>query len=338
MTRGSLRLLSATRSAGRRVHAVGELAQERLGRHVDDRVHGIEAQRVEPELDRPLQRVADEILADLIAERPIEVERVAPWRMILVDEVRPERTQIIAVGPEVVVDDVEHGGEAELVTAVDESLERCRTAVRILRRVREHAVVAPVAFPRELCDGHELDGRDAELRQLGQSLCGGVEGALRSEAPDVQLVDHVLLERQACPVVAAPVEIRGYDSGRSVHAVGLAARGRIGQRGAVVQPPTVTRTGVDVSDDRGVIAAPLRLQRDTPIVRVQQPKLDAVCVRRPDAERTAVIAERQSTQHVRELQVDARVGSQLRTQAHDADSGFMTSIPSGGSVRLSEWW
>ena len=60
------------------VHRVGELLHERLRARIDDRVHGVEAQRVDVELVDPLQRVLDEEAAHVVAAGAVEVERRRP--------------------------------------------------------------------------------------------------------------------------------------------------------------------------------------------------------------------------------------------------------------------
>jgi hypothetical protein len=99
----------------------------------------------------------------------------------------------------VVVDHVQHHGEAAGVAGGDQALQALRTAVRALDREGQHAVIAPVASPRELRDRHDLHRRDPQVAQAVQMRDDRVKGAFGREGPDVQLVEDVVLEREAAP-------------------------------------------------------------------------------------------------------------------------------------------
>ena len=79
-----------------------------------------------------------------------------------------ELAEVVPLGAEVVVDDVQEDRQALGVAGVHQPLQAVRPAVAVLRRVGEHAVVAPVARARELADRHDLDGRDAQLAEVAQ--------------------------------------------------------------------------------------------------------------------------------------------------------------------------
>ena len=130
-------------------HGRRQVLQERLGGMIDDRVHGIDAQAVDVKLIDPLQRVVNEEPAHVVAVRAVEIERQSPRRLVAVGEVRAVLAEIVSLGTEVVVDDVEEDGQAARVTGVDETLQRDRSAVRLLRRADVDAVVAPVRDRRE---------------------------------------------------------------------------------------------------------------------------------------------------------------------------------------------
>src|SRR5205823_14468187 len=92
----------------------------------------------------PHQSVVNEEPSHVIAVRPVEIERAAPRRLVAVREIRSVLPQIISLGAEMVVDDVERHRETALMRGVNQSLERARTAVRILHRADVDAVVSPV--------------------------------------------------------------------------------------------------------------------------------------------------------------------------------------------------
>ncbi len=188
-----------------------EILQERLGRGIDDRVHGIDAQAVDVKLVDPLQRVVDEEPAHVVAVRAVEVERRTPGRRVARGEVRAVFAQVVSLGAEVVVDDVEKQGETALMTGIDKPLERARTAVRRLRGADVRSVVAPVARAGKLRDRHQLDGGDAEVFERIEMWNDRVERPFVGERADVQLVENVVLERDAAPAVVVPFEIAGDD-------------------------------------------------------------------------------------------------------------------------------
>jgi hypothetical protein len=143
---------------------------------------------------------------------------------VAVGEVRTERAQSLGAWPDVVVDDVEHDAETGVVRRVDEPRERLGPAVRDVRGKRVQPVVAPAAVARERRNGHHLDGRDAELLQLAQMLDSRVERPLGAERPNVQLIEHELVEPHSLPRRRAPAEVPGVEHPRrSLHALRLPA-------------------------------------------------------------------------------------------------------------------
>ncbi len=95
---------------------------------------------------------------------------------------------------DVVVDDIDDDAEPGSVGGVDEAGQRVRSAVGVLHRRPEHAVVAPVAIAGELVERHQLDVGDAEHGQTFELADRRVERAGRRERPDVQLVQDGVLE------------------------------------------------------------------------------------------------------------------------------------------------
>ena len=127
---------------------------------------------------------------------------------------------------------------------VDQRLQLLRPAVRRVGRVRQHAVVAPVALAGEVGERHQLDRGDAEVDQRLQLLRRAGVGALGREGADVQLVDHRLAPRPAGPGVVAPlVGLRVDHLARPVDVLGLEARGRVGNQQLAVDAVAVARAG-----------------------------------------------------------------------------------------------
>ncbi len=78
--------------------------------------------------------------------------------------------EVVPVRAEMIVDDVEDHHQAALMGGIDEPLQAFRAAIGAVRRIKQHAVIAPAAFAGELRDGHQLDGGDAEIDQMVE-LC-----------------------------------------------------------------------------------------------------------------------------------------------------------------------
>ena len=120
-----------------------------LGRDVVDLLRGVDAEAVEVELAHPVGDVRQHQLAQALAVRVVEVERLAPLvRVPAAGVPARELRQVVAGRAEVVVDDVEDHGQAEPVRGVDEVLEIGGRAVAVERREPLHAVVAPAEARR----------------------------------------------------------------------------------------------------------------------------------------------------------------------------------------------
>jgi hypothetical protein len=152
-------------------------------RGVDDRVHGVQPEPVDVEVADPARRVLDRVPADGVAVGAVDVDRLAPRGVVPVGQVRPEVGEVVALGPVVVVDDVEDDPDAGRVRRVHQAAQARRPAVAVLRGVGQDPVVAPVALARELPDRHQLDRGDPEVGQLGQPRDDRVEGALGVKVP-----------------------------------------------------------------------------------------------------------------------------------------------------------
>ena len=172
--------------------------------------------------------------------------------------------------------------------AVDERAEVVGRAVGAARGVERGAVVAPVPPAGEVGDGHQFDGRHAEVAQVLQPLGGGAERPLRREGADVQLVKDEVALRDAAPLFIAPIERRRVnDFGRPVHALGLEPRGRVGERVAVVEPDAVALAGADAIDHALEVAAADGAERDRAAVGLEDER-DALGDGGPHAEARGV--------------------------------------------------
>ena len=224
-----------------------DLLEDVHGRLVDERVHGVEAEGVDVEALEPHERVLDDEATHLVAVRAVEVDGRAPRGLadLVVD--RHEDRQVVAVRPEVVVDDVEAHGEALGVARVDERLERLRAAVDAARGVPVDAVVTPVPAARNGIHRQDLDVRHAEVDEVVEASSRRLERALLGERADVQFVEDSALETVAAgarvvalPLGVAPLVLTEVDDlARAVHALGLQQAARIGTQVAAVHAERV---------------------------------------------------------------------------------------------------
>jgi hypothetical protein len=245
-----LAVLAEPPPAGRcRAHA-GDLLEDVLRGVIEDAVDRVEAQRIGVVLGEPVRRVAQHVAAHAVGVGAVVVDRAAPGRPVRVGEERRELLEVVALGADVVVDDVDDHREAVRVARIDERAQAAGTAVGRLRREQVHAVVAPVAAARKLGERHELDRGHAEPDEVRELRNHAGERALGRERADVQLVDHELALRDAAPRVVVPDErARIDDARRTVHAHRLAAAHRIGPVALAIDHVDVVGAGTGPAHD-----------------------------------------------------------------------------------------
>ena len=141
---------------------VRELGEDVHRARVVDRVDRVEPEAVDVELADPHAAVLDHVAAHAFRARAVVVDRGAPGGLRPIREVGTELGQIVTLGPEMVVDDVEEHRQAACVAGVDETAQAARSAVRRLRRPEMHAV------------GVDVDSRGraplTAVRQLGPAV------------------------------------------------------------------------------------------------------------------------------------------------------------------------
>lgn len=81
-----------------------------------------------------------------------------------------------------------------VVGGIHEALQAGGSAIGILHREREHAVVTPVARSGELGDGHEFDGGDADFPEFLKPGDDAVERSCGAERAHVEFADDVILD------------------------------------------------------------------------------------------------------------------------------------------------
>jgi hypothetical protein len=160
----------------------------------------------------PVTGVGREELAHRPRIRAVEVDGFAPFVSVLVGEIRRrKRPEVVPRRPEMVVDDVEDDGDTSSVRSVDEAPEVVRPSVQPGRCKQIDAVISPAEFSTEVGDGHHLDHRDPEARQLVELAHGRRPRALPRERADVHLVHDLAGRRRAAPRGIGPLECGGVD-------------------------------------------------------------------------------------------------------------------------------
>ncbi len=154
---------------GLAVGDLGDLGEDVGGGLVVDLVGRVEPEAVEPVVADPHADVVEDHRAGGVAVVAVVVDGRAPVGPVALVEVVAEGGEVVAVGAEVVVNHVEEDGHPLAVARLDESLEPLGTAVAVLRGERVDAVVSPASHAGKLADGHQLDGRDAQVEQARRS-------------------------------------------------------------------------------------------------------------------------------------------------------------------------
>src|SRR5262244_1477360 len=262
-------------------------------------MHGVQAQAIEVEFLEPVQGVVDDEGAGHLAARTVEVDGITPGRLVLAgEEGGGVAVQIVPLGSEMVVDDVEEHGEAAGVAGLDQSLQLLRTHAGRVGRKEQDTVVAPPPSAGKVGHGHQLDRGHPEGDQMVEALGQPREGALGTEGADVQLVEDEPFGRDAAPLVVGPCILQRIDDfARPVHVQGLIARDRVRHEQLAIDPEGVTRPRRRVTRD------PLRpaggvMRHGEALSSIGKPELDTARGGRPEAKPGgAVVASLRSEGH-----------------------------------------
>src|SRR5262249_3385985 len=145
---------------------LGEFVEQVGPRIILDGVDGVEAQSIEMKFLDPIFGVLDEEVAHGARARSVELDRVAPGRLMPArEEIRRVERNEVSLRAEVAVDDVEQDRDPLPVGRLDKGFEILRSSIACIGSVGKRAVVAPVSMAAEVADRHDLDGANAELRE-----------------------------------------------------------------------------------------------------------------------------------------------------------------------------
>src|SRR5262249_60221136 len=92
-------------------------------------VNRIESKGIDMVLGHPIEGITDEIMPDMVAVGPIEVDGGSPRCSIAVSEIGTEVAEIISLGAKVVVDDVEHHSHAHGMAGIEHPPPPVRAAI-----------------------------------------------------------------------------------------------------------------------------------------------------------------------------------------------------------------
>ena len=223
-----------------------EIVQHRDFAELGDGVHGVEPQPVETVFVQPVQRILDGEGAHL--RYPI-IDRAAPGGLRLREETRRIAAEIISLGTEVIVDHVEKHHQPAQMRFIDQRLEIVGASIGAVRRIPQHAVIAPVAPAGEIRQRHQLQCGDSGCHEMIELVDHGAVGAFRCEGADMGFEHDGFLPRTPVPARGAP-----FVGGVIDHLAGagdvirLKRRGRIGYIDLVIDPELVTRAGLYAGD------------------------------------------------------------------------------------------
>ena len=142
---------------GVQAHGLAQLLQKMPGAEVEDPVDCVDSERVDVILRNPVKSVGNEVIPHFIAVGSVEVNRLSPRSFISVGKIRAEVPEVVSLGPEMVVDDVDDHGQSEAMGAVDQSPQVVRRPGAARRGVQRDAGVAPVAAAGQIGERQRVD-------------------------------------------------------------------------------------------------------------------------------------------------------------------------------------
>ncbi len=175
--------------------------------------------------------------------------------MVEIREIRTIFVEIVSLGTEVVIDDIETYRELLCVRGVDQLLKITRSSVAVLHRERENPVVAPVPPTGKLRNRHQFNRRYSKIFDPIEMRNESSKRAFLRERSDVQFVENGFAERDAFPRLICPLKCGRVNDLRSrVHATGLESRCRVRSGVARIEPVGVPRAWLDVIYDGAKIS------------------------------------------------------------------------------------
>ena len=222
-------------------------------------MHRIQPKPVEAVLAQPVQRISDGEVAHL---RHAIVDGAAPGCLGVGKEGWRIAAEVISFRPEVIIHHVEKHHQPAQMGLIDQRLEIVGTPIAAVRRIPQHAVIAPIARAGEIRQRHQLQRGNPGRHQMIELADHGAVAAFRREGADMGLEQHRLLPRPSAPLGGAPAISAVIDHlARTRNIVGLKRGGRVGHVDFVIDAELVACAGLDAGYFGGkpaVFAAPHR--------------------------------------------------------------------------------
>ena len=217
---------------------------------------------------KPVQRVFEKVAPHLVAVGAIVVDRLSPRRAVTIGEIRTIGGQVIPLGTEVVVDNIQRDRESARMNCIDQPLQASWSAIRVLRRKRVNSVIAPISRTGKLCNRHEFYRGDAELDESIEMWNQSLKRSFLRIGPGVDFIEDAALERHANPMFVSPHQgTRIHQLRRPVHALRLKSGNGVRQLSRIVDAIEILCARLNRLDHREVIAAIATFHFDEPFLR-----------------------------------------------------------------------
>ncbi len=187
---------------GKLAHCDAEIMQHRDFALLGDGVHCVQAQPVEAIFAQPIQHILDREGAHL--RHPV-IDGAAPGRLCFRKEARRISAEVISLGAEVIIDHVEQYHQPAQMRLINQGLEIVGASIGTVRRIPQHAVIAPITRPCEICQRHQFQRGDTGGHQMIELADHGTVGAIRCEGADMAFEHDGFLPRASAPVRSAPL-------------------------------------------------------------------------------------------------------------------------------------
>src|SRR5687768_9731326 len=102
-----------------------------------------------------------------------------------------ELAQIIAIRPDVIVNDVQNNTQSKRMGTVDECAQLIRSAVKSRRCKQIHTIVTPAEPAWEIGYGHQFKQGDSEFSEVGKLIDRGAPRSFRCERSTMHFVNHL---------------------------------------------------------------------------------------------------------------------------------------------------
>src|ERR1039458_1819648 len=206
-------------------HALRQFHQQVAAAVVDERMDRIKAQPVDALFRDPVQCITDDEFPHSLRLGAVKIDCRPPWGLVTIAEKGGGvGRKVVAIGTEVVVDDIEDDHDATLMRRIHERFEIIRPSVRRIRSLEQCPVVAPIAGSGEIRYRYDLYGGDADFGQAVQLPSRRGESSLLCKAAYMHLIQHSFMPWTRFPFGSIPpIAVRIDDLAGPMNVIGLKA-------------------------------------------------------------------------------------------------------------------